>query len=72
MDEQVFKILISDVGDERVLIVRRGDGAYTYRREWHGDGGWADNAIDLGIYDSADTAEAEARVRVSWLIPAFH
>jgi hypothetical protein len=55
-----------------VLIVRRADGAYAYRREWHGEGGWGESALDLGIYDSADTAEAEARTRTSWLAPAFH
>ena len=71
MSESTLKILINDAGDERVLIVRRADGVHTYRREQHGEVGWG-KGLDLGLYDSADTAEAEARVRVRWLVPAFH
>lgn len=71
MSGDVLKILTSDAGDERVLIVRRADGVYTYRREQYGEDGW-DKGLDLGLYDSANTAEAEARMRVGWLVPAFH
>ena len=71
MAETVLQTLTNETGDERVLIVRRADGAYTYRREWHGEGGWS-GALDLGLYDSAATAEAEARTRIGWLVPAFH
>ena len=71
MTETVLQTLTNETGDERVLIVCRADGVYTYRREWHGEGGWT-GALDLGLYDSAATAEAEARMRVSWLVPAFH
>ena len=71
MAETVLQTLTNETGDERVLVVRRADGAYTYRREWHGEGGWS-GALDLGLYDSAYTAEAEARTRVNWLVPAFH
>ncbi len=71
MAEIVLETLTNETGDERVLIVRRADGFFTYRREWHGEGGWSD-ALDLGLYDSADTAAAEARSRVGWLVPVFH
>jgi len=72
MAEVVLNILTSDTGDERVVIVRRADGAYACRREWRDQDGWGESGPDLGIYDSADSAEAEARMRVSWLVPAFH
>ena len=71
MAEIVLQTLTNQTGDERVRIVRRADGAFTYRREWHGEGGWS-GPLDLGLYDSADTAEAEARRRDGWLVPAFH
>ena len=71
MAEIVVQTLTKETGDERVLIVRRADGAFTYRLQWHREGGWS-SALDLGLYDSADTAEAEARMRVGWLVPAFH
>ena len=71
MAETIFQTLTNETGDERVLILRRADGAYSYRREWHGEGGWS-GGLDSGLYDSAGTAEAEARMRVSWLVPAFH
>lgn len=71
MAEIVLQTLTNETADERVLIVRRADGVYTYRREWYGADGWS-GALDLGLYDSADTAEAEARMRIDWLVPAFH
>ena len=71
MTEVVLETLTNETGDERVLIVRRADGVFTYRRGWHGEGGWS-NGLDSGLYDSADTAEAEARRRFGWLVPAFH
>jgi len=71
MAEIVLRTLTNEADDERVLIVRRADGVFTYRRGWHGEGGWSDG-LDSGLYDSAGTAEAEARLRVGWLVPAFH
>jgi hypothetical protein len=71
MTEIVLETLTNETGDERVLIVRRADGVFTYRHQWNRDGGWS-GALDLGLYDSAGTAEAEARLRVGWLVPAFH
>ena len=40
MADELIKTLTNDAGDERVLVVRRGDGACTYRRQWKGEGGW--------------------------------
>jgi len=33
---------------------------------------WGPMSIDAGVYDSVDTAEAEARQRVAWLKDLFH
>jgi hypothetical protein len=81
----IVKTLESFDGRERVLISRRPDGTYTYRRQWlsaaspdndpdsaidtSGEryGTWGPAGPDCGIYDSADTAETEARQRVPWL-----
>jgi hypothetical protein len=73
-------------GRERVLISRRPEGNYTYRRQWlsaalpnddpdspivnagqEREMPWGPPGPDCGIYDSADTAENEARQRVPWL-----
>jgi hypothetical protein len=75
---------------ERVLIARRPDGNYTYRRQWLSaalpntdpdspiidvsqelEMTWGPPGPDCGIYDSADTAENEARQRVPWLRQFF-
>jgi hypothetical protein len=75
---------------ERVLISRRPDGTYTYRRQWlsamlpnndpdsaiagtsqEQEMAWGPPGPDCGIYDSADTAENEARQRVPWLRQPF-
>lgn len=64
MDE-ILKTLESE--NERVLIVRRRDGAFSYRRQIHLFDGWGDPGPMLGLYDTAATAEIEARARVWWL-----
>jgi len=51
----------------RVHIVRREDGACTYRQQWSDGDGWGPIGLDSGIYDSVETAESEARLRVWWL-----
>jgi hypothetical protein len=75
---------------ERVLILRRPDGTYTYQRQWLAAAlpndnpdspivdssqargmAWGPPGPDYGIYDSADTAENEARHRVPWLSQLF-
>lgn len=65
MTEQVIKVI--EQLKSRVLIVRRADGAFTYRRQWSEGNSWGEPGPDCGIYDSAETAESEARSRVWWL-----
>ncbi|MBY8821849.1 hypothetical protein [Sphingomonas colocasiae] len=68
-------------GSVRVLIVRRSDGVYAYRLQWRSvpmaiadpdSDDWGPAGPDCGLYDSADTAETEARQRVAWLKAGFH
>lgn len=70
MTERALKVIASPDGEQRVLIVQRDDGACTYRRQWliasAPDRIWGNTGPDLGIYDSADTAEREALARVEW------
>jgi len=84
------KTLESSDRRERVLIVSRPDGTYTYQRQWifaalpnddpdspivdarqEREMAWGPPGPDCGIYDSADTAENEARQRVPWLRQLF-
>ena len=74
-------VLESPDGTERVLILQRPDGAFTYRRQWRSDTPqptsddderWSPPGPDCGIYDSRDTAETEARQRIPWLKAQFH
>lgn len=69
MTETEVGTLLKEQGDERVLILRRPDGSFTYRRQWAGKTGWGNPGPACGVYDSACTAENEARARVSWLHP---
>jgi hypothetical protein len=77
----ILKYLESPNGDERVLILQRSDRCYSYRRQWRSvasratsadEDEWQTPGPDCGIYDSADTAETEARQRVPWLKSQFH
>ena len=63
----IVKQLENDVGTERVQIVRRDDGRYSYRRVWRYEGEWGKPRPDAGIYDDAVIAETEAMVRIEWL-----
>lgn len=72
MREETIKEIPDASGHRRVLIVRRSDGRFTYRRQEKGDDGWGPPTIDAGVYDSVDTAEMEARQRVLWLRELFH
>ena len=65
MIEQTVKII--ERRRSRVCIVRRTDGAYIYRKQWSSGDGWGPMSVDCGIYDSAETAESEARSKVWWL-----
>ena len=66
MAEEIVRTLDHPKGVKRVIIVRRGDGRFTYRWQERRGYGWGAASIDAGVYDSADTAEAEgyaARLR---------
>jgi ADP-ribose pyrophosphatase YjhB (NUDIX family) len=68
-EDTIVEILTSPDQLERVLIIRRADGLATYRRQWSAPGGWGASGPDAGLYDTAAMAEAEARARVTWLLP---
>jgi len=36
-DDRLLVIFLHAAGLERVLVVQRGDGAYSYRRQWRAD-----------------------------------
>jgi hypothetical protein len=68
MMDHLLKEFISADGLQRVWIVKREDGSFSYRRVWDDNFEIADRPGPYcGIYDSAETAEAEARARVPWL-----
>ena len=64
--DRVLAILTSKASTERVLVVQRADGAYSFRRQWL-SGDWGTPGPYCGIYDSQQTAEQEAFGRVPWL-----
>ena len=73
--QQVLKTFISDDGSERVQIVTRGDGLFSFfhdhlARDWDKSLYWAPVrpfGSSLTLCDSAETAEREARGRVPWM-----
>lgn len=55
-------------GAERIIVVEREDGLFTYKKQAAGRSGtWGNPGPDSGVYDSPETAIAEARQRVWWL-----
>jgi len=68
---RTLKTLVGRDESKRVLIVERGDGAFTYRVEFRVADGEPSVGPDCGIYDSAEAAESEARSRVSDLNEVF-
>lgn len=56
-----------ELGNNRIHIIRRVDGSYTYKHQVNSDGKWGELGPLCGIYDSAQTAEEEARARVWWM-----
>lgn len=72
MAEQIVREFNHPLGTRRVIVVRRADGRFTYRRQERIGADWGQATIDAGVYDSADTAEMEARQRVPWLKDLFH
>jgi hypothetical protein len=67
MEEREIRTITNRKRDQRVIILQRSDDAYTYRQQWLEPEGWGALGPACGIYDSADTAEIEARMRVSWM-----
>jgi hypothetical protein len=63
---EVLKIL-GENDDRRVFLGRRSDGLFTFWIRAREGTGWGPDGPDLGLYDSADTAETEARSRYPWL-----
>ena len=62
-----FSEKIFEAGNNRVHILRRSDGAYTYRHQFREKGEWGALGPVAGFYDSLETAEAEIRARVWWM-----
>lgn len=55
-------------GLERIIVVEREDGLFTYKKQSAGrHGTWGDPGPASGVYDSPETAIAEAQQRVWWL-----
>lgn len=72
MPDSFVKAISSPDARRRVLIVRRADGAYSYRLQWsavtEGEAVWGPPGPYCGIYDSVEAAELEARARrTTWL-----
>jgi len=67
--EEIAGTLTRSDGLERALIVIRADGLATYRRQTmdSASGRWKASGPDCGLYDSVESAEAEARARIWWL-----
>jgi len=65
MEEQIIKII--QRGKNRVHILLRSDGAFTYHTQNQSQGDWGPMGLDCGIYDSPETAEEEANSRIWWL-----
>jgi hypothetical protein len=72
MDEEIVREIPGPSGTRRVLVIRRADGRFTYRWQERNGLDWGPMSIDAGVYDCADTAEAEARQREGWLKDLFH
>ncbi|HWU12990.1 MAG TPA: hypothetical protein VN157_03160 [Caulobacter sp.] len=67
--EVVVGTLTRPDGLERILVVKRADGLASYRRQFIDavSGRWGPPGPELGLYDTIETAEIEARSRVWWL-----
>jgi hypothetical protein len=65
MDDLTEKLI--ERGNQRIHIIRRTDGSYTFKHQRKIHGEWGGLGPLCGFFDSAKTAEAEARARVWWL-----
>lgn len=68
-DVKILGTLTRPDGLARVLVIARIDSLITYRLQSkaHASGQWEPPGPDCGLYESVETAEAEARARVWWL-----
>ncbi|MDI1282726.1 hypothetical protein [Brevundimonas sp.] len=54
---------------ERIVIVRRDDGLFSYQKQVaERDGAWGSPGPACGLYDSPETTISEAKQRVWWLL----
>ncbi|TMJ18441.1 MAG: hypothetical protein E6G92_00885 [Alphaproteobacteria bacterium] len=67
MNERQIKILTGSRADSRILVMQRADGNYSYRLQLNDGVSWGQHGPDCGIYESAESAETEARARTDWL-----
>ena len=65
IEYEVLKVL--EAPTEKVELTQRSDGAFSYRKLSRQGEKWGEAGPDCGIYDTAATAEAEARARIWWL-----
>ena len=72
MTEEIVAEFLHPEGTDKVLIVRRRDGRFTFRTQRRDGLDWGPQTIDAGVYDSPLTAETEARQRVDWMKARFH
>ena len=71
MADEIVQTIDHPFGTRRVIIVRRADGRFAYRWQNRCGSGWSAASIDAGVYNSAETAEMEARQREQWLKDLF-
>ena len=66
--EKVVGTLSRPDNIERILVVQRDDGLFTYKKQVADrSGAWGNAGPPCGVYDSHETAIAEAQQRVWWL-----
>jgi hypothetical protein len=63
--ERVLKSLSNPGGKWRLVVVQREDGNFTYRMQMLAGLIWGPSGMDAGVYDTAETAEHEARAKLS-------
>jgi hypothetical protein len=70
VSDTVVRTTISPDGQCRVVVTRRSFGAYSAQRQWRVATAdvvaWEPLSLYLGVYDSPETAEAEAFARPRW------
>jgi hypothetical protein len=65
MAERVLMSFPNPSGKWRFVVVQREDGKFTYRMQMLAGIIWGPSGLDAGVYDSAETAEYEARAKLS-------